>query len=72
VQKESVIEQQKELELIAAEPFARAIDDPRMEEMRKQVPLSHSPSLPPPAYMLSSHSFSSPPSFLLSISTGVT
>jgi hypothetical protein len=46
VQKESVIEQQKELELIAAEPFARAIDDPRMEEMRKQVPLSHSlPSL---------------------------
>jgi hypothetical protein len=32
-----VIEQQKELELIAAEPFARTIDDPRIEEMRKQV-----------------------------------
>ena len=37
MQKESVIEKQKELELIAAEPFARTIDDPRMEEMRKQT-----------------------------------
>lgn len=36
VQKESAENAKKELELLAAEPFARTIDDPRMEAMRKQ------------------------------------
>ena len=40
VQKEAVEDAQKELERIAAEPFARTIDDPRLEDMRKNVSIT--------------------------------
>jgi pre-mRNA-splicing factor CWC26 len=36
VQKQSAESSRKELEILAAEPFARAEDDPRMESLRRQ------------------------------------
>ena len=37
VQKESAADAKRELEILAAEPFARMADDPRMEAQRKQI-----------------------------------
>lgn len=37
VQKQEAVDKQKELEEIAAEPFARTADDPKLERMRKEA-----------------------------------
>lgn len=42
VQKEAAEDAQKELERIASEPFARTIDDPRLEMIKKSVSAQNS------------------------------
>ena len=37
IQKENESEKQKEFEIVTNEPFARKIDDPRVDQMRKEA-----------------------------------